>query len=221
MAWEGDKGEGWETEREKKYIELICLWEFCLWFIETVRQLKERMLQTQGRVSTRNQERQSETIFQMSNCRGQQNAEFWLYPVSSANWTCMFLRLHVISYNRAYFWSVTVVFLLLAENFLFSFSSYSTPPPSHETGSSFKLQSEMKKRGIIRKGPGREKVACGFKGLLRNSQCGPPPTANALSMNANFIVSALMLYLCRKDLITIQWTNCQTIPAWVICTSDK
>lgn len=96
MAWEGDKGEGWETEREKKYIELICLWEFCLWFIETVRQLKERMLQTQGRVSTRNQERQSETIFQMSNCRGQQNAELWLYPVSSANWTCMFLQLHVL-----------------------------------------------------------------------------------------------------------------------------
>lgn len=76
-------------------------------------------------------------------------------------------------------------------------------PPSHETGSSFKLQSEMKKKGIIRKGPGKEKVACGFKGLLRNSQSGSPPTANTSSLNANFIVSALMLCLCRQDLITI------------------
>lgn len=58
MAYEGDEGEGWETGREKKCIELICLWEFCPLFIEMVRQLEERMLQdqldreSQGSVST-------------------------------------------------------------------------------------------------------------------------------------------------------------------------
>lgn len=88
MACEGDKGVGWETE---KYTELICLWEFCPRFIETVRQLKERMLQTQGRVSPWNQERQSETIFLMSKCKVQQNAELLLRPVSSANCTYVFL----------------------------------------------------------------------------------------------------------------------------------
>lgn len=72
---------------------------------------------------------------------------------------------------------------------------------------------KRKKKGVIKKGPGKEKVDCGFKGLLRNSQCEAPPTENALSTNANFIVSALILCLCRKDLITIPWTNCQTIPA--------
>lgn len=91
MACEDDKGEGWEIEREKKYTELFCLWEICPWFIETIRQLKERMLHTQGTVSTQNQERQSETIFLMSKRRGQQSDEPLLYPVLSANCTYMFL----------------------------------------------------------------------------------------------------------------------------------
>lgn len=49
IAYEGDEGEGWETGREKKFIELICRLEFCPLFIETVRQLKERMLQGSAR----------------------------------------------------------------------------------------------------------------------------------------------------------------------------
>lgn len=67
------RGEGWETGREKKCIQLICFWEFCSLFIDTVRQLKECCKdqldrETQGSVSTWECKRQSETIFQISKC---------------------------------------------------------------------------------------------------------------------------------------------------------